>query len=483
MLSQSRPHPSGLTVRDVVTFGRHPHRRRFGGLADDDRAAIDRAIDAHRHSPMPAAPSTSCRAASCSGSGWRPAWPRTPACSCSTSRPTTSTCATRSRSSTWSATSPTITTSPSAIVLHDLNHAARRGRHGRPAARGPGARDRRRRSRCSPASCSPTSTACPSRPSSTPTPGPSAPTREVGTTTPGDPPRPHHQPTHRAAPPEGTPDADEPSSPSRTAALLAADRGLRPATRGQQPPSVTADEDRRRRRVGLRRRRPPDHRPVGHRRRSAARSSSPGPAQHVVVARVAADRGRADPRRHPGRRGRRRGLQHLGHRRSRCPRAAIDVGMRAAIHNLEALFDTDPDLIIVEATRPRTRSSTSSKDYGVPVLATAGADAKDPIGQHARRPSTLIAQATGRQERAAAVLEEFDGLPGRGQGRRRRRRARRARGFVYVDGWVDGGNVVDPPVRPGLARGRARRGARPRERLDRRGRPGLRPRPDRHRGA
>jgi iron complex transport system ATP-binding protein len=44
MLSQSRPHPSGLEVRDVVAFGRHPHRGRFSGLRDDDRAAIDRAL-------------------------------------------------------------------------------------------------------------------------------------------------------------------------------------------------------------------------------------------------------------------------------------------------------------------------------------------------------------------------------------------------------------------------------------------------------
>lgn len=44
MLSQSRPHPSGLAVRDVVTFGRHPHRRRFAGIGDDDRAAIERAM-------------------------------------------------------------------------------------------------------------------------------------------------------------------------------------------------------------------------------------------------------------------------------------------------------------------------------------------------------------------------------------------------------------------------------------------------------
>ena len=44
LLSQSRPHPSGLAVRDVVAFGRHPHRRRFAAMADADRAAIDRAL-------------------------------------------------------------------------------------------------------------------------------------------------------------------------------------------------------------------------------------------------------------------------------------------------------------------------------------------------------------------------------------------------------------------------------------------------------
>ncbi|MFD6698571.1 MULTISPECIES: ABC transporter ATP-binding protein [unclassified Microbacterium] len=44
MLSQSRPHPSGLEVRDVVAFGRHPHRGRFSGLRDEDRTAIDRAL-------------------------------------------------------------------------------------------------------------------------------------------------------------------------------------------------------------------------------------------------------------------------------------------------------------------------------------------------------------------------------------------------------------------------------------------------------
>jgi iron complex transport system ATP-binding protein len=44
LLSQSRPHPSGLCVRDVVAFGRHPHRRRFSPMGDADRSAIDRAL-------------------------------------------------------------------------------------------------------------------------------------------------------------------------------------------------------------------------------------------------------------------------------------------------------------------------------------------------------------------------------------------------------------------------------------------------------
>ncbi|PFG29610.1 ABC transporter ATP-binding protein [Paramicrobacterium agarici] len=44
LLSQSRPHPSGLSVRDVVAYGRHPHRRRFAALSDGDLAAIDKAL-------------------------------------------------------------------------------------------------------------------------------------------------------------------------------------------------------------------------------------------------------------------------------------------------------------------------------------------------------------------------------------------------------------------------------------------------------
>lgn len=44
LLTQGRPTPSGLTVRDVVEFGRYPHRGRWGKADPRGRAAVDRAL-------------------------------------------------------------------------------------------------------------------------------------------------------------------------------------------------------------------------------------------------------------------------------------------------------------------------------------------------------------------------------------------------------------------------------------------------------
>ena len=52
LLSQSRPEPSGMTVRDVVGFGRHPYRRRFGAPSAEDRRAIAWALDVTGVHPM-----------------------------------------------------------------------------------------------------------------------------------------------------------------------------------------------------------------------------------------------------------------------------------------------------------------------------------------------------------------------------------------------------------------------------------------------
>jgi len=44
LLTQGRPVPSGLSVRDVVEFGRHPHRGRWGRGDAGGAAAVDQAL-------------------------------------------------------------------------------------------------------------------------------------------------------------------------------------------------------------------------------------------------------------------------------------------------------------------------------------------------------------------------------------------------------------------------------------------------------
>lgn len=44
LLSQTRTAPGGLSVRELVEFGRHPHRSRWGGRDPDGPTAVDRAM-------------------------------------------------------------------------------------------------------------------------------------------------------------------------------------------------------------------------------------------------------------------------------------------------------------------------------------------------------------------------------------------------------------------------------------------------------
>jgi iron complex transport system ATP-binding protein len=44
LLTQSRPTPGGVRVRDVVAYGRHPYRGRFGAGDPEGPAAVDRAM-------------------------------------------------------------------------------------------------------------------------------------------------------------------------------------------------------------------------------------------------------------------------------------------------------------------------------------------------------------------------------------------------------------------------------------------------------
>ena len=128
------------------------------------------------------------------------------------------------------------------------------------------------------------------------------------------------------------------------------------------------------------------------------------------------------------------------------PAGAADVGTRGE-PNLDALFAATPDLVIIEAYTPDDEIIAQLAAYGVPVLATKGADAADPIGQ-LKDTFSLIAEATGRQERAQVVLDEFT---------QSLASARAAVGetasagsdFVYFDGWVQGGNVSIRPFGQG----------------------------------
>ena len=100
----------------------------------------------------------------------------------------------------------------------------------------------------------------------------------------------------------------------------------------------------------------------------------------------------------------------------RCPTGVADVGTRGE-PNLDALFATNPDLVIVEAYTAEDEIIAQLAAYGVPVLATKGADAADPIEQHDGHVQ-LIAEATGREERAEVVVDEFNAVAGGRQGRR-----------------------------------------------------------------
>ncbi|KJL21837.1 Iron(3+)-hydroxamate-binding protein FhuD precursor [Microbacterium azadirachtae] len=120
------------------------------------------------------------------------------------------------------------------------------------------------------------------------------------------------------------------------------------------------------------------------------------------------------------------------------PDGVADVGKRQE-PNLDALFATKPDLVIVEAQTRDDAIIGQLEKYGVPVLVTVGADAKDPLRQ-LRATFDLIAQATGRTERAEAVTAELNAhLETAKQTIAAAKPA--STDFVYIDGWVDAGTV------------------------------------------
>lgn len=128
------------------------------------------------------------------------------------------------------------------------------------------------------------------------------------------------------------------------------------------------------------------------------------------------------------------------------PEGVADVGMRGE-PNLDALYATDPDLVIIEAYTAEDEIIGQLEAYDVPVLATKGADTADPIANMIGT-FELLAEATGREARAEVVVGEFE----------QQLEAARAAieeaapaetSFVYFDGWIAGGNIAIRPFGQG----------------------------------
>lgn len=120
------------------------------------------------------------------------------------------------------------------------------------------------------------------------------------------------------------------------------------------------------------------------------------------------------------------------------PADVKDVGTRQE-PNLDALVAADPDLVIVEAFVRDDAIIAQLEAYGIPVLATLGADTADPLAQMLTT-FDLIAQATGREDRAAVVTDEFEAHLASAKAEVADRVADTDE-FVFFDGWVDGSNV------------------------------------------
>jgi iron complex transport system substrate-binding protein len=122
-----------------------------------------------------------------------------------------------------------------------------------------------------------------------------------------------------------------------------------------------------------------------------------------------------------------------------------DVGTRGE-PNMDAVFSTNPDLVIVEAERGSPLIKQLEK-YDVPVLVTTGADAADPIA-NMKDTLTLIATALGKEDTAEEVLAEFDASLEEATTAIEEADLETTE-FAYADAWLDGSNVSIRPFGQG----------------------------------
>ncbi|MFE7195926.1 iron-siderophore ABC transporter substrate-binding protein [Microbacterium oxydans] len=128
------------------------------------------------------------------------------------------------------------------------------------------------------------------------------------------------------------------------------------------------------------------------------------------------------------------------------PDGVANVGERGE-PDLDALYATDPDLIVIEAYNVDDELLKKLEERDVPVLATIGADGSGQI-DNMKNVFSLIGEATGRTERADQVLDEFD--QHLADAKKKVADADLATtDFVFFDGWIESGNVVIRPYGSG----------------------------------
>ncbi|MFE5774498.1 ABC transporter substrate-binding protein [Brachybacterium sp. NPDC056505] len=128
------------------------------------------------------------------------------------------------------------------------------------------------------------------------------------------------------------------------------------------------------------------------------------------------------------------------------PEGVEDVGTRGE-PDLDTVLSLDPDLVVVEAFSKDDEIIGQIEKTGVPVLATLGADPDDPIG-NMKGVFSMIGEATGRSERADAVLEEFDDHLAAAK-KEVQDADLETKEFLFFDGWVEGGNLTIRPYTDG----------------------------------
>ncbi|GAB3261242.1 iron-siderophore ABC transporter substrate-binding protein [Kineosporia babensis] len=115
--------------------------------------------------------------------------------------------------------------------------------------------------------------------------------------------------------------------------------------------------------------------------------------------------------------------------------------------DLDALYASNPDLIVMEVYQADDELLKKLEKRGVPVLATVGADASGQI-ENMKEVFSMIGQATGRTERADAVLKDFDQHFAEAKEKLTAANVP-ATDFLFFDGWIESGNVVIRPYGQG----------------------------------